>query len=189
MATALLIAGGGLAAFGEIKKGQIAEAQGKLDKRIAVRNAAALARQAKAEQDAAAIEESRIARKEKIVKASQRVAFAKAGGGIEGASLSFLADTAAQFSFERNITLRRGLLRSRELLARGRIITAQGQFAKTLGKATKRASFIKAGGSVLTTVGLSGFRLPGGSPGAGIPGTGGGLPGLGGSRFPGTAIT
>ena len=150
---AAIIGGGILQAFSQLKEGQIAEAQGKLDKKIANRNAQALDRQAKAERDAAAIEESRISRREKIVKASQRAAFAKTGGGIAGASLSVLTDTASQFFLDRNLTLRRGLIRSRELTARGGILRAQGAFANTLGRQAKRASFIKAGSTVLGSFG------------------------------------
>ena len=141
-------------------------------------------RQAKAEQDAAAIDESRIARQEKIAKARQRAALGKTGGGLAGATLSLLADTAAQFSLDRNLTLRRGLIRSRELRARGGIIASQGAFAATIGKQAKKASFIKAAGSVLTAFALSGLKFPSG----GKVGTGGGLPGLGGSRFPGVSV-
>lgn len=156
LAAAAIIGGGALQAAGQLQQGRIAEAQGKLDKQIAARNAQALIRQAKAEKDAAAIEESRVSRKEKIVKATQRAAFAKTGGGLAGASLSVLTDTASQFFLDRNFTLRRGLIRSRELRARGGIIATQGAFAKTLGKQAKRASFIKAGGTLLGAFGTAG---------------------------------
>ncbi len=136
-------------AFGQIKEGQIAEAQGKFAKQIAVRNQQALERQAKAEREAAAVKESRAARQEKIVKARQIAQFGKTGGQIVGASLSFLADTARQFSIERNLILRTGLIRGRELRERGQIELAKGRFARTIGKQIKKLSFIKAGGTVL----------------------------------------
>ncbi len=157
MAVAAIIGGGILKGLSQLQEGRIAEAQGKFEKQIAARNAQALNRQAKAERDAASIEESRIARQEKIVKARQRATLGKTGGGIAGATLSLLADTAAQFSIDRNLTLRRGLIRSRELIARGGIIAAQGAFAGTLGKQAKKASFIKAGGSVLGAFGTAGL--------------------------------
>lgn len=154
---ALLIAGAGLMAFSSIKEGQIAEAQGKFQKQIALRNQQALQRQAKAERSAASIEESRVARKEKIVKAAQRAAVAKSSVGLAGATLSVLADTAFQFSMERNLVLRRGLIRGRELIERGRIIAAQGRWARTLGRQAKKLSYIKAGGSILGDAGTAGF--------------------------------
>lgn len=157
MATLLLIAGGGLIAAGQIQEGRVAEAQGKFAKQIAVRNQQALERQAKAEQDAAGIEESRAARQEKIFKAGQRAVAGKTGGQIAGATLSLLADAARQFSIERNLILRRGLIVGQELRERGQIQLAKGRFARSTGKAIKRASFIKAGGTVLTAFGASGI--------------------------------
>ncbi len=157
MAVAALLIGGGLMAFGQIKEGQIAEAQGKFTKQIAIRNQQALERQAKAERDAASIEESRVARKEKIAKGQQRAIVGKSGVGLAGATLSLLADTAFQFSLERNLVLRRGLIRGRELRERGQIQLAKGRFARTLGIEAKRLSYIKAGGSILSAVGTAGL--------------------------------
>ncbi|KKK60484.1 hypothetical protein LCGC14_3023890, partial [marine sediment metagenome] len=136
-------------AIGQIQEGRVAEAQGKFAKEIAIRNQQALERQAAAEVEASEIEERRIARREKIFKATQRVTVGKSGVGLAGATLSVLADTAFQFSLERNLALRTGLIRSRELIERGRIIAAQGRFARTLGKQAKKLSFFKAAGSIL----------------------------------------
>lgn len=150
---------GGLQAYGAIQEGKIAEAQGKFARDIAIRNQQALERQAKAERAAAGIEETRAARREKIVKAQQRAAVAKSGVGLAGATLSILADTAFQFSMERNLILRRGLIRGRELRERGRIIYAQGKWAKTVGTQAKRLSYVKAGASILGSVGTAGRRF------------------------------
>jgi len=157
MSTLLLIGGVALKALSEVKKGQIAEAQGRLDKEIGLRNQQSLERQRKAEIDAASIEESRIARQGKIVRAQQRAVVGKSGVGLAGATLSVLADAAAQFSMERNLALRRGLIRGQELRERGRIEAAKGIFAFARGKEIKRFSFIKAGGSILGAAGKSGF--------------------------------
>ncbi len=148
-AVVAIMAGAGLQAFAAIKEGQIAEAQGKFAKQIAVRNQQALERQAKAETEAASLEERRVARKEKIVKAAQRAIIGKSGVGLAGATLSVLADTAFQFSLDRNLVLRRGLIRGRELRERGAIELAKGRFAFTLGREAKRLSFFKAGASIL----------------------------------------
>ena len=58
-------------------------------------------------QAASNIQERRVARQEKIVKASQRAQFGKTGGQIAGSSLAFLVDTASQFSIEKNLVLTR----------------------------------------------------------------------------------
>jgi len=181
-------------AFAAIKEGQIAEAQGKFAKQIGERNlaaakanqkaieaaaaanAAALERQAEAERDVATVEERRVARKEKIKKAAQRAIIGKSGVGLAGATLSLLADTAFQFSLDRNLILRRGLIRSRELLQagrfeifkgkvlgrqelfRGQLSLAQGRWAYTLGRQAKQLSYVKAGTSILG--GVSGMQAP-----------------------------
>ncbi len=150
---ALLIAGVGLKVFASIREGQIAEAQGRFAKEISIRNQQALERQRKAELEAARIEESRATRKEKIIKARQRAIIGKTGVGLAGATLSALADTAAQFSIERNLILRRGLIRGRELRERGKIELAKGRHAFTLGRQAKRLSYIKAGASILSSFG------------------------------------
>lgn len=154
--TLAIIIGGSLTAASQLQEGRIAEAQGKLTEQIALRNQKSLERQAKAERDAASVEESRLARREKIVKAAAIAQQGVSGGQIAGASLSALTDIAAQFSIERNFALRTGLIRSRELKERGQIIGIEGRFARTLGKKAKQLSFIKAGGTLLTTVGLAG---------------------------------
>ncbi len=179
-----IIAGGALTAFAAIKEGQIAEAQGKFAKQIALRNQQALERQAKAETEASKIEEARVSRKEKIVKAAQRAIIGKSGVGLAGATLSLLAETAFQFSMERNLILRRGLIRGRELIERGRIIAAQGRFAKTVGTQAKRLSFIGAGGSILSSVGQAKLLSTGRRTDFGRTGFGTTAPGrLGPSQF------
>lgn len=159
--TAAINVGGGLMATSAIQEGRVASAQGKFSKQIAVRNQQALERQAAAEEEAARVEEKRASRKGKIVMAMQRAAIGKSGVGLAGSTLSLLADTAAQFSMERNLILRRGMLRGRELRERGQIQLAQGRWASTLGRQAKKLSYVKAGGSILSAYGLSG--LGGGS--------------------------
>lgn len=154
-ATIAIIAGGGLQAASTIQQGRIAEAQGEFEEEIALRNQKALERQAKAEQEAAGVEAGRISRKQKFIQATQIATAAKSGGGLAGASVNVLADTAFQFSLERNLALRTGLIRSQELIERGGIIAAQGRFAKSVGKSAKRASILGAAGIGARTAGLA----------------------------------
>ncbi|KKL80359.1 hypothetical protein LCGC14_2005540 [marine sediment metagenome] len=157
MSAVLLIAGGLLKARGHLEEGKIAKAQGQLERNIAIRNQQALERQAKVEQEVAAIEERRIARREKIFLSRQIAVAGKSGIGLAGATMSVLADAASQFSMDKNLALRSGLLKSRALRERGRIIRAQGQWAYTLGKRAKRASYFKAAASILGGVAASGI--------------------------------
>ena len=155
MAVAAILIAGGLKAASQIQEGRIAKAQGSFAKKIALRNRDALERQAKAERAASRVEEARISRREKIFKGRQRARIGKQGTGLAGATLAALVDTAVQFSIERNLALRRGLVRGRELKRRGVIIAAQGRWAKTLGIQAKRLSFIKATGSILGSVAVA----------------------------------
>jgi len=159
----LVLTGGGLQAAASIQEGKIAAAQGSFSKKIALRNEESLRRQGRAELEASKVEEERIARKEKIFKASQRAAVGKQGTGLAGASLAVLTDTAAQFSMDRNLALRRGILRKGQLYEQGAITAAQGRWAKTLGNQAKRLSYIKAGASILSSAALASYY--GGGPG------------------------
>ena len=158
--TLMLLTGGGLMAASAIQEGIIAEAQGKFAEKIGLKNQQALERQAKAEREAATLEETRVARKEKIVSARQRARMGKTGVGLAGASLEFLADTAFQFSMERNLTLRRGLIRGQEFRWMGRMEQIKGKWAKRLGTQAKRLSYVKAGASILGSVGTAGLLSP-----------------------------
>lgn len=157
LAVPLILAGGGMMALSAIKQGQIAEAQGKFAEQIAIRNQQALERQAKAERAASRIEETRITRKEKIIKAQQRAIIGKSGVGLAGATLSLLTETAFQFSLERNLMLRRGVTRGRELIERGKIELAKGRWASVMGKQQKIASYFSAAGSILGAAGTAGL--------------------------------
>lgn len=157
MAPAAILIGGGLMAASQIQQGRIAEAQGRFAEQISLRNQAALERQDKAEKAASRMEEERIVRKEKIFKAAQRARIGKQATGLAGATLAALTDTAAQFSIERNLALRRGFVRGRELVARGHIIAAQGRWAGILGAQAKRLSYVQATGSILGSVGMASY--------------------------------
>ena len=154
--TMALILGIGFMAVGQIRQGQVAKAQGKFAEKVAQANNMALQRQAEAEKEAARIDEERESRKGKIFMALQRATAGKSNIGLAGATLNVLADTAFQFSLNRNLILRRGLLRSRELRQRGAIELAQGSFAKSVGKQAYRTSILSAAGTVAMGVYQSG---------------------------------
>jgi hypothetical protein len=141
--------GGVFTAAAQVKQGQIARAQGQFEEEIQERNQAALERQAAAEKEAASVEESRIARRSKIVQARLSVGQSKSGIGLAGATLSALTDAAFQFSLDRSLTLRAGLLKSRELIQRGKILRAQGKFADAVGRSKRDAFFLGAIGTAL----------------------------------------
>jgi len=153
MSTTLVTSAAALSAASAIKQGQIAEAQGRFQEKIAERNAAALRRQAKARQEASFIEEQRLSKRQKLIQSAQRAAIGKSGVSIAGSTLSVLADTAYQFALDRNLILRQGLFDAQSFSEAAQLELARGKWAKTLGLQAKRASYIKAGSSILGSIG------------------------------------
>ena len=107
--------------------------------------------------------EERIAKAEKITLGALIARGGKAGVTLEGSPIAVLADTAASFAIDRALTLRAGLLGEKTLTTQSVIQRRQGQIAKVRGKATRRASLLKAGGIITTTVGASGIGTGGGN--------------------------
>jgi len=155
MSAAIIAAGAGLQAYSTIQEGRLAEQQGKFYEELSERNQQALNRQAKAEMEAAQLEQERAARKQKIFQASQIAAAGKSGISLAGASLNALTDTAYQFSMERNLILRSGLFRSQQLQQQGRMEYSKGKWSAYLGRQAKRLSYMKAGATILGAAGSS----------------------------------
>ena len=154
--TIAILAGGGLIAGSQVQEGRIAKAQGSFANKIALRNQQALEKQAKAEMEASRLEERRIARKQKFLEARQIASMGKSGIGLAGASLEDLTDTAFQFSLDRNLTLRTGMIRAGQLRERGKIMAAEGKWSKAMGRQTQRLSYVKAGATILSSIALAG---------------------------------
>ena len=148
----------------------MARAQGAFAKKMAIRNQRNLESQAAAEMEAARIEEARVSRKKKLVMAWQQAVLGKSGVDIAGSTLSVLTDTAYQFDLERNLALRRGLIRSQELKEAGQIELAKGRWARTMGLQTQRASYLSAGAAALGSLGMAGMFSGGGGELTTLPG-------------------
>jgi hypothetical protein len=140
---------------GQIKQGQTAAAQGDFAKKIAALNQKSLERQAKAEREAARIAEGRVSRKGKFIEARLLAGQAKSGIGLAGATVDALADAAFQFSVDRNLTLRAGQIRARQLIRQGQLGLAQGRFAASVGRQQRTAAFMGAAVTPLAFAGLS----------------------------------
>ncbi len=157
VAAVLLLGGAGLAAAGQIKAGRLAEAEGEAAQDLAEFNARQLEREAKSTQEAAAFEEQRIAKQEKITIGRQIAKAGKSGVTLEGSPIGQLADIQASFAIDRALTLRRGLLGAQALTTQAGIQRVQGKLAKIRGRQTKRVSLLKAGGTIALAVGGSGL--------------------------------
>ena len=149
--TMLILASGGLMAAGQVQEGRIAKAQGSLENKLALREQEALNRRAIATEEAGKIETDRIAREEKLAKGAARATTGKQGGGLGGSSLAALTDMAAQYSIQKNITLRNYFTESRNLRQQGKIMAVKGKWAKTLGKQTNKLAYVKAGATILAS--------------------------------------
>ena len=153
-ATGALIVGAGITAAGQIQQGRVAKAQGKATEKIQRYNAELAEREGKARMEASKLEERRVARQEKMFRGEQRARFAKAGISIsEGTPIDVLADTAAQFAIDRNLTLRQGLTGQQQAKGQTAIFSAQGQQAKAIGRANQRLSYFNVAGTTLMAAG------------------------------------
>ncbi len=153
----LILAGGGLSAASAIQQGRAAKAQGSFDKKMALRGQESFLRQGRAEQAASALEERRIAKKQKIHEARNLAIMGASGSGVMGATLAALVSVATAYSEERNLALRRGVFRAGALRERGEIMAAQGRWSKTLGNQANRLGYVKAGASLLMAAGTASY--------------------------------
>ena len=149
--------GGGLQAVSTIQQGRAAEAQGRTQEAIAIRNAQLAERQAGEQRVAAAAEALRVEREGERLKGRQVALFAKSGVELRGTPLSVIIDSAVNIEADRLTILREGAIRAGTSRAQAGIFKAQGAAAKARGRATKRASILTAVGTGLSTVGSVGI--------------------------------
>jgi len=118
------------------------KARGRAEQRIAEFNAKQKEREARSAQEAATAEEEQISLQEKKFKARQRVRGAKGGISIsESSTIEVLAETAGQFSRERALTLRAGLVRSNFLRSQASLLRAKGKLSKDFARVEARSTF------------------------------------------------
>jgi len=146
IAPLLLLGSTALSATSSVMAGQQAKAAGQAQKDIAEYNARQLDRQAQARGEAAALEDTRIARQSRIALGAQ---IAQGGKSGTVSDVDALADTAYQFAMDRNLSMRQGLVESQGLRGQADMQRSQGQYAYDLGKRKRDGSYVKAGASIL----------------------------------------
>lgn len=157
MAVAAILVGSALMAYGQIREGQMAAAEGKMKRKISDYNAEQLRRQAIIKREAAALEESRITREEKSFLGKKIAKMAMGGMSVNDvSSLEVLSDDVYQFSMDRNLVLRNGLYESISLGQQAKIQNITGRFYEKAGKYARNVSYIKAGSTLLSGVYLAG---------------------------------
>ncbi len=156
---------GGLQIISTIEQGKAAEAQGKFQEQIAIRNAEQALREAEGKRQAAA--EAAIEKEREGRRAKGRTIAALAKSGVDpfsGSSLANLVEIAEDIEADRLTILREGAIGASTDVFRAGILKAQGSAAKQRGKAAKRASVLSsigtAAGTVGSVAGLSSLRTP-----------------------------
>ena len=157
------IAGGTIATVATVQQGRAAEAQGKFQEQIAIRNAQQAQREAEGRRQAAAELAIQKEREGRRLRGRQRALFAKSGVELRGSPLSVLVETAQDIEADRLTILREGALSASSDEFRAGILRAEGSAAKQRGKAAKRASVLSAVGQGLSTAGT--VAAIGGPPG------------------------
>lgn len=168
--TAAILAGTGLIATGQIQAGRAAAAEGKSAQNIQNFNAAVAESEAKAIERKARFEGVRQAKEAARTESSLRARLGISGARTDiGAPVLLAEEQAAEselagFLIGAEARAKAGRARSQAELAR-----LQGKIFRERGRQARTASFLKAGGTLLTGFGLAGR---GGTGGGGVGGTG-----------------
>jgi hypothetical protein len=136
---AIAAAGTGVAVAGQIEQAEAAEKAGKYNQAVADNNALAAQQQAKFEAD-------RISKRNRIILGRQKAAVAKAGILDTGSTLDVFFDSAVEGELDRMAAIYSGQVRSG-------YATTQGQLARMEAESQKRASYYRAGGTLLSGTG------------------------------------
>jgi hypothetical protein len=158
MAPALLIAGAGLAAGGQVYSGMAANAEGKDAQKIAEYNAKVNEQQAKA------IEQKTIFDQRRQAEASEReMSSLTAGIGASGATMSegtpllIASKQASELDLENQMIGYEGGIAAQQARNEASLNRMQGKFYRAQGKNRATASYIGAGSSLLTGFGQAGY--------------------------------
>lgn len=153
MMAPLLIAATAVAATGQIQAGRVAVAQGRSVQNIADYNAAVQEQAAKAIRAKATFEQIRQAERAERIKGTLTTRLAKAGGLGSPVAEDLAAEQAAELKLENLLIGYEGEVGARRALSQAEIDRLSGRVAKRRGRAGRRASFLKAGGTLLTGFG------------------------------------
>lgn len=147
----LAVAGTALSAYGAYQQGQAADAAGKAAQVSADYQAKQMAVNAGQERAAAqrkAFEERR--RGTLAQSKAQAVAAASGGGSLDPSIVDIMGDLEGEAQYNSNVALYEGEERARDLETGASIKRYEGAQARAAGKYEKRASTIKAAGSLLS---------------------------------------
>jgi hypothetical protein len=154
LAIPLLLAGTGLMAAGQIQAGRAAAAEGKSAQNIANYNAAVMEQQAKAERAAGEFKQVRQAEAGERIKSSMQAALGKAGGGPQ---LLPESEQAAELELENLMIGYESELTAKRAESQAELDRLQGKLYKQKGRNLATASYLGAGSTLLTGLGVAGY--------------------------------
>ncbi len=132
----MMVAGTGLAAYGQLRQAQTASATAKYNARVAEMNADAMRK-------AGAFEEARLKRGKKRTEGAQAAAFAASGVRLEGTPIEVMADTATEYEMD--------IAASRYNTAIGvQRNISESKYQKQLSKRYRTGGYLDMGGTLLT---------------------------------------
>lgn len=151
---ALLIAGSIIGAVGQIQAGRAAEVMGKSAQNIANYNAAIQEREARAIRQKATFEQIRQAERAARVKSRLRTKLAVSGARMDvGAPLMLQEEQAVELELENLLIGYEAEVGAQRALSQAELDRLQGKIYRQKGKAAKKASYFKAGTTLLTGFG------------------------------------
>jgi hypothetical protein len=152
----LFLAGTAIKAVSIIQQGRIADAQSKVQKALAERNAQVLEADAKAREQKARFDQLRQVKAAGRVKGALIAKLGASGARLDvGAPLDVITEQAAELELDNLLIGFEGATDAARLRDDARLTRVGGQFARDRGRAAKRASFTTAGVSLLRDFGTA----------------------------------
>ena len=161
-----------VSAAGTIQAGRVAEAQGRSAQRMAEYNAAIQEREAQALKQKAGFESKRQAARGARIKSALTAKIAAAGGLGSPVAADLAAEQAAELELENLLIGYEGEIGAQRALSQAELDKLQGKIYRQKGEAARKASYFRAGSTLLTGFGATG-AYGGGSELTTLPGQSG----------------
>lgn len=152
----LMIAGAGLMAAGQIQQGREVAAAGRSKSRIDNYNAALMERQAEAIEQKTRFESWRQAKEARRIRGKLTTELAASGAMLgEGAPELLEEEQLAELELENLLIGYEGRVEAGRATSQAELDRLSGRLAKKRGKAARKASYFRAGGTLLTGFGMA----------------------------------
>ncbi len=153
--TIATVAGTGIAAAGAIQQGRVAAAQAESAQNIANYNALVQQREAEAIRQKTAFEQKRQAERGIRTKSALTAALGAAGGLGSPVAADLAAEQAAELELENLLIGFEGEVGAQRAETQAELDRLQGRLFRQRGKAARKASLVRAGGTLLTGFGTA----------------------------------